>query len=89
MKRLDEPYYTKYITGPLKRFDERDTGFSRAADEGDKYTLMHVNSVKNIEKLIPGETILDHAMWVAARTVDYILRKNALARNGAPFRSPL
>ncbi len=85
MKRLDEPYYTKYITGPLKRFDERDTGFSRGADEGDKYTLMHRTSVDNIKKLIPGKTILDHAMWVAARTTDYILRKNALARKGAPI----
>lgn len=85
MKRLDEPYYKVYITGQLKRFDERDTGFSRGADEGDKYTHMHETSVENIEKLIPGKTILDHAMWVAARTTDYILRKNALAREGAPI----
>ncbi len=85
MKHLHEPYYTNYITGPLKRFDERDTGFSRGADEGDKYNHMHETSVENIERLIPGKTILDHAMWVAARTTDYVLRKNALAREGAPI----
>ncbi|MBW2059114.1 MAG: hypothetical protein JRJ26_16630 [Deltaproteobacteria bacterium] len=85
MRRLQEPYYRKYITGPLQRFDDRNTGFSRGAVEGDKYTVMHENSVENVEKLIPGKTILDHAMWVAGRTVDYILRKNALARGGAPI----
>jgi len=85
MKYVQEPTYKKYITGKLERFDERDTGFSRGAVEGDKYTAMHDRSVENIQKLVPGKTILEHAQWVAARTVDYILRKNALARESAPI----
>ncbi len=85
MRLLPEPSYKKFITGELKRFDERDTGFSRGVVEGNKYTVMHENSVRNIEKLIPGKTILDHALWVAGRTVDYILRKKEMAREGAPI----
>lgn len=85
MRVLVEPSYRKFITGKVKRFDERDTAFSRGVIEGDKYTVMHENSVRNIEKLTPGKTILDHALWVAGRTVDYILRKKELAREGAPI----
>jgi epoxyqueuosine reductase len=80
MRRVAEPTYTKFITGELKRFDERNTGFSRGAVEGDKYTVMHERSISNIEKGIPGKTILEHATWVSGRTVDYVLRKSKLAR---------
>lgn len=85
MRYLSEPTYKRFITSGLKRFDERNTGFSRGAVEGDKYTLMHERSIANIEKLIPGKTIFDHATWVAGRTVDYVLRKNGLARETAPI----
>lgn len=85
MKILAEPSYKRFIRSELRRFDERNTGFSRGVVEGDKYTLMHENSVRNIEKLIPGKTIIDHASWVAGRTVDYILRKKVLAREGGPI----
>ena len=79
MKFVNEPTYKKYITSGLKPFDERHTGFSRGAVEGDKYTAMHDKSIVNIEKLIPGKTIIDHARWVSGRTVDYLLRKSSLA----------
>jgi len=85
MKYANEPTYAKYITGELKRFDERNTGFSRGAAEGDLYTLMHEKSVRNMERMAPGKTVFDHARWVSGRTVDYILRQNALAREGAPI----
>ncbi len=85
MRRVKEPTYTKFITGELKRFDERNTGFSRGALEGDKYTVMHERSISNIEKLIPGKTILDHATWVSGRTADYVLRKSKLARETPPI----
>lgn len=80
MKLLKEPYYKALTTKELRRFDERDTGFSRGVIEGNKFALIHENSVRNLEKLVPGKTILDHSLYAAGRTVDYILRKNALAR---------
>lgn len=86
MKRhVKEPTYKKFITDPLKRFDERNNAFSLGVAEGDKYTRMHEKSVKNIERKIPGKSILEHAMWVAARTVDYVLRAEKLARSGEPI----
>ena len=85
MKIVDKPTYTRHITGELKRFDDRNTGFSRGAVEGDKYTLMHDNSVVNIEKQTAGKTILDHATWVAGRTVDYVVRRNLLGRKISPI----
>ena len=85
MKIVDKPTYTKHNTGELKRFDDRNTGFSRGAVEGDKYTLMHDNSVVNIEKQTAGKTILDHATWVAGRTVDYVVRRNLLGREISPI----
>lgn len=84
MRRVEQPTYTRFITGELKRFDERNTGFSRGAIEGDKYTAMHDRSIANIEKGMPGKTILDHATWVAGRTADYVLRKSKLARETPP-----
>ena len=83
MKKLKQPYYVKDITGSLESFDDRNTGFSRGAAEGDLYTAMHDRSVANIRKVKTGKTICDHAMWVAGRTVDYMTRRYALARDEA------
>ncbi len=85
MKYVQEPTYKKYITGEIERFDERDTGFSRGATSGDKYTVMHDRSIANVKQQAPGKTILEHATWVSGRTVDYIMRKNRLARETAPI----
>ncbi len=87
MKVVQEPTYKKYITRPLKRFDERATGFSRGMVDpsGSKYDQMHEKSVENIQRKIRGKAIQDHALWVAGRTVDYALRRTHMAREGAPL----
>jgi len=85
VKIVKEPTYKKYIARPLERFDERSTGFSRGMVDsvGSLYDLMHERSVENIQKKIKGKTIHDHALWVSGRTVDYILRKTYMAREGS------
>ncbi|MBW1803032.1 MAG: reductive dehalogenase [Deltaproteobacteria bacterium] len=85
MKYVSEPTYKKYITTGLNRFDDRNGGFSRGAVEGDKYSGMHEQSISNINNVTPGKTILDHAQWVAGRTVDYVVRKNLLGRETKPI----
>jgi len=80
-----EPTYKKFITGHLERFDERNNAFSFGANEGDKFTRMREKSIENIEREIPGKSILENAMRVAARTVDYVLRAEKLARSGDPI----
>lgn len=85
MKYVKEPTYKKYITGDLKRFDDRNTGFSRGHVEGNKYTAMHEKSIDNITKAPPGQGILDHATWVAGATVDYVVRRNLLGREIEPI----
>jgi len=79
MKYVKEPTYKQYITGELNRFDERNNGFARAA-QNDDYDLMHDKSIINAGEKIKGKTILEHATWASSRTVDYILRKTTLAR---------
>ena len=79
MKYVKESTYKQYITGELNRFDERNNGFARAAQNGG-YDLMHDKSIINAMKKISGKTILEHAMWASSRTVDYILRKTTSAR---------
>jgi epoxyqueuosine reductase len=83
MKRLKKPYYFKFITQEQKRFDDRNTGFSRGTKEGDKYALITRNALKYMEEKISGKTILDRAMVAAFRTVDYALRKTEHAREGS------
>jgi len=85
MKYVSEPTYRRYITTGLNRFDDRNGGFSRGAVEGNKYSAMHEQSVINIEKVAPGKTILDHAQWVAGRTVEYVVRKNLIGRETKPI----
>ena len=84
MKYVSEPTYKCFITGELKRFDDRNTAFSRGAVEGNKYTRMHEQSIENLKKCVPGKTILDHATWVAGRTADYVIRRNILGRERKP-----
>jgi reductive dehalogenase len=85
MRFVAEPTYQRFITGELKRFDDRNTAFSRGAVEGEKYTRMHDQSLTNLAKAVPGKTILDHATWVAGRTGDYIIRRAALGREHKPY----
>lgn len=85
MEYVKEPTYKRFITGELKSFDDRNTAFSRGAVEGNKYTAMHNQCIKNIEVASPGKTILDHATWVAGATVDYVVRRNLLGRETKPI----
>jgi reductive dehalogenase len=86
MKAVKEPTYRKFITGPIPRFDDRNTAFSRgrSGPNGSKYDLMHQKSVENIKKGIRGKSILDHGLWAAGRTVDYVLRRTQYGRETAP-----
>lgn len=87
MRRVKEPTYKKYVVNPLRRFDDRHTGFSRGMVDpaGSKYDLMHEKSVENIQRKTHGKTIFDHALWVGGRTVDYVMRKSHMAREGTPL----
>ncbi len=85
MRLVDEPTYQRFITGELRRFDDRNTAFSRGAVDGQKYTRMHDQSLANLAKAVPGKTILDHATWVAGRTGDYTIRRAALGREHQPY----
>jgi epoxyqueuosine reductase len=82
MKILKEPTYKRYVTGPFERFDDRMTGFSRGRVDpaGSKYDKMHQRSVENIRKNVKGKTVLDHGLWVAGRTVDYVMRRTQYGR---------
>lgn len=84
MKVVDEVTYKKFMVGPIERFDDRQTGFSRGRIDpaGSKYDLMHAKSIQNINKKIQGKTILDHGLWVSGRTVEYVLRRTQYGREG-------
>jgi epoxyqueuosine reductase len=84
MKVVAEPTYKKHIRGPIERFDDRNGGFSRGRVEGNKYTKMHERSVENIRKNVRGKTVLDHGLWVAGRTVDYVMRRTQYGRETIP-----
>ena len=85
MRYAEEPTYIKFITGELKRFDDRNTGFSRGHVEGNKYTNMHNRCLEHLKNGKPGQSILDHATWVAGATVDYVVRGNLLGRETQPI----
>jgi len=53
MRTVKEPTYKKYITRELKRFDDRNTAFSRGAAEGNKYSKMHQNCLENLKSNKP------------------------------------
>ncbi|HUL29386.1 MAG TPA: hypothetical protein VLZ03_02940, partial [Thermodesulfobacteriota bacterium] len=82
MKIVDEPTYKRYVRGPMKRFDDRLTGFSRARLDpaGSKFEKMRQKSVENITKEIRGKTIRDHGLWVSGRTVESVLRRTQYGR---------
>jgi reductive dehalogenase len=77
-----EPTYKQFITGPIKRFDERQTGFSRA-DRGEikrpSEALHHGLKTKAAKDEL-GHTREDYALNLAARTIDTMIRKMAYSR---------
>ena len=77
-----EPTYKRFITGNIKRFDERNTGYSRAdRDEitGPRHGLEQ-GLERNLGKNIPGFTHEDYALTCAGRAIDTLVRKKAYSR---------
>jgi epoxyqueuosine reductase len=89
MKYVKEPTYKKYIQKELNPFDDRNTAFSRGAVEGNKYSTMHENCIKNLKSVKKNKSIIDHATWVAGATVDYVVRRNLLGRETKPIYNDL
>lgn len=78
---IDEPTYKKFITGPIKRFNETNHCYSRG---GRREIVGHWEiAEKSLEKQIrniPGFTQEERALFLAGRFVDYTLRRVALTR---------
>jgi len=77
-----EPTYKKYITGELKRFDESNTGYSRAdRDEitGPRHGLEQ-GILKNVGKRAVGFLHEDYALTCAGRATDTLIRKMVYSR---------
>lgn len=80
-KRVNEPIYKKFITQPIKRFNETNHAFSR----GDRREVPghHEISDESLKKQfnnIDGYTQEDRALFLAARTINYICRRVTLSR---------
>ncbi len=83
-----EPTYKQFITGRLERFDERNTGYSRA-DRGE--IIGPDDALKHgIETILPkgqpGFLREDYAMNLAGRAIDTLVRKMAYGRAAFPRR---
>jgi epoxyqueuosine reductase len=83
-KMRKEPTYKKYVTGSIKRFDERNTGYSRA-DRGEIPGPRHgleQGLKRNLGKNNPGFTHEDYALTCAGRATDTLVRKKVYSRAG-------
>lgn len=81
-KTQREPTYKKYITGQIKRFNERNTGYSRAdRDEitGPRHGLEQ-GLKRNLGKNPPGFTHEDYALTCAGRATDTLVRMKVYSR---------
>jgi reductive dehalogenase len=87
-KNRREPTYKRHITGPIKRFDERNTGYSRA-DRGEiigpNEALKHGLETK-YGKEEPGFLREDYALNLASRAIDTLVRKKVYSRADFPRR---
>ena len=80
-KRVAEPTYKKFITGPIKRFDESNHCYSRS----DRREIPGHHEAADVflkkrQQNIPGYTQEDYALFVASRTINYIGRRVTLSR---------
>ncbi len=92
MRKVKEPTYKRFITGPLLRFNDRNGGFSRLQrdevpkEEGQQAPgsvmdkLVHKDSSVKERK---GYEQKDYALAWAGRTVDYVIRRNLYSRDSA------
>jgi len=87
-RKMHEPTYKRFITGPIRPFDERNNGFSRS-DRGEIQSLSkaleHGLTTKSVNN-VPGHTREDYALNLAARTIDTIIRKMAYSRERLSWR---
>jgi reductive dehalogenase len=94
VKQVENPTYEKFITGPLQRFDDRNSGFSRL----ERQALAKKEDSKNgpgssrtaTDKIIRGNASkqqrkgympTDYAMIWASRKMDYLVRGNLYSRD--------
>ena len=90
-KRVSEPTYKRFITGPIERFDERNTAYSRG-DRGEIPSLGQTfewGLKTKGEKNIPGFTRADYALLLAGRAIDTLVRRTAFSRDSMPARWPI
>ncbi len=88
---MSEPTYKRFITGPIQRFDERNTAYSRG-DRGDIPSLSETfeRGLKTKgEQNIPGYTREDYALLLAGRAIDTLVRRTAFSRDSLPARYPI
>jgi reductive dehalogenase len=83
-----EPTYKRFITGNIERFDERNTGYSRADRReiaGPDEALRH-----GLEAVLPKNQLgflrEDYALNLAGRAIDTLARKKAYGRTDFPRR---
>ncbi len=77
-----EPTYKRFITGPIKRFDEANTGYSRA-DRGEitgPGEGLEQGIKKNLGENIPGFRHEDYALTCAGRAIDTLVRKKVYSK---------
>lgn len=80
--------YRRFITGPIEKFDERNTAYSRS-DRGEIRNIpealergLKTKAAKNV----PGHTREDYALNLASRAIDTMVRKKAYSRQTLPRR---
>lgn len=94
MNQVEKPTYKKFITGPLGRFDDRNTGFSRwernslsKKEESKNGQASSETATDNIIRGDPskeqrrGYAPTDYAMVWAARKMDYLVRGTLYGRD--------
>jgi reductive dehalogenase len=88
-----KPTYQDHLTGPIYRFDDRNSGFSRyhrqylkqKSKEGNgegSSTDQFVKGKPASEKAKKGYERKDYALAWAGRTIDYLVRENLYSRDG-------
>lgn len=90
MAKVKEPTYKRFITGPLERFDEHNTAYSRS-DRGEfpgpGEAFLQGLKTKG-ERNVRGFTREDYALHLGGRAVDTLARRTALSRDSLQARWP-
>jgi reductive dehalogenase len=102
MRKLKEPTYKRFTTGPLVRFDDRNTAISRwqrgevPNPDGEKRERERIGSVnEDIYLSEPwkqgrkGYEQHDYALTWAGRTIDHLVRRNLYDRDLEPVKDAI